>query len=199
MRLIVALHDVRGHLFLLERGSSLLFWTNTTSQGYPLYPPSRTYMPSLAYSMYLPLAMYMSLAMCTPSSVCSHVFFGILAVLNLGVFAPLIVALRGTFIVACCKQQHEILIVVWESVWSSLALVCSCHCFLWYDNKKWLSRCPLLLLCHCNQYYYWRFALSQLLMRLIHIIHKVGCCLGNLARLLQSTVVAINVTSCNIT
>jgi hypothetical protein len=54
--------------------------------------------------MYLPLAMYMTLAIYMPLSlVCSHAFFGVLAVLNLGVFAPLILTLRGTVIVTSCK------------------------------------------------------------------------------------------------
>jgi hypothetical protein len=65
--------------------------------------------------MYLPLEMHMTLAMYTPSLVCSHVFFGILAVLDLSVFAPLILALRGTVALTSCKQQHDILIVAWES------------------------------------------------------------------------------------
>ncbi len=38
----------------------------------------------------------------------------VLAVLNLGVFAPLIVALHDMVIVASCEQQHESLIVAWE-------------------------------------------------------------------------------------
>ena len=63
--------------------------------------------------------------------------FGIFNVLDLGVFAPLILALRSTVVVAPCKQQHEILIVVWcESVQSSLAFICCCHCSSQYDNKK---------------------------------------------------------------
>jgi hypothetical protein len=66
--------------------------------------------------MHLPLATYMTLAMFTPSLVCSHAFFGILTVLNLGIFVPLILALHGTVVVASCEQQHEILIVAWESV-----------------------------------------------------------------------------------
>jgi hypothetical protein len=66
--------------------------------------------------MYLPLAMYMTLAMYTPSLVCLHTFFGVLTVLNLGIFVPLILALRGMVAVASCEQQHEFLIVAWESV-----------------------------------------------------------------------------------
>jgi hypothetical protein len=54
----------------------------------------------LAYSMYLPLATYMILAMYTPSLVCSHAFFGVLAVLDLGVFVLLILALRGMVVIA---------------------------------------------------------------------------------------------------
>jgi hypothetical protein len=42
--------------------------------------------------------------------------FDVLAILALGVFVPLILALHGTVIVASCKQQHEIFIVLWESV-----------------------------------------------------------------------------------
>ncbi len=65
--------------------------------------------------MYLPLAMCMILAMYTPPSVCSQVFFGVLDVLDLGVFALLIQHCVVWF-VASCKQQHELLIIVWESV-----------------------------------------------------------------------------------
>ena len=68
-----------------------------------------------------------------------HTIFSF-GVLDLGVFASLIVALHGMVIVAFCKQQqHEILIVAWKSDQSSLAFACCCHCFLRYDNKKWLS------------------------------------------------------------
>ncbi len=74
------------------------------------------YMPSLAYSMYLPLATYMTLAMYTPSLVCLHAFFGVLTVFDLGILVPLILALRSTVAIASCKQQHEILMVAWESV-----------------------------------------------------------------------------------
>jgi hypothetical protein len=66
--------------------------------------------------MYLPLATYMTLAMYTLSSVCSHAFFGVLTVLNLGIFVLLILTLRGTVAIASCEQQHEFFIVVWESV-----------------------------------------------------------------------------------
>jgi hypothetical protein len=66
--------------------------------------------------MYLPLAKYMTLVMYTPSLVCLHTFFGVLTVLDLGIFVPLILALRGTVAVTSCKQQHAFLIVVWESV-----------------------------------------------------------------------------------
>ena len=66
--------------------------------------------------MYLPLATYMTLAMYAPSLVCLHAFFGVLTVLNLGIFVLLILALRGTVAVASCKQQHAFFIVEWESV-----------------------------------------------------------------------------------
>jgi len=66
--------------------------------------------------MYLPLATYMTLAMYTLSSVCVHAFFGVLTVLDLGIFVLLILALRGTVAVTSCEQQHEFLIVAWESV-----------------------------------------------------------------------------------
>jgi hypothetical protein len=65
--------------------------------------------------MYLPLATYMTLAMYTPSSVCLHAFFGVLTVLDLGIFVLLIQHCVVWF-VASCEQQHEILIVAWESV-----------------------------------------------------------------------------------
>jgi hypothetical protein len=45
-----------------------------------------------------------------------HAIFGALTVLDLGVFVPLILALCGMVVVASCKQQHQILIVAWESV-----------------------------------------------------------------------------------
>jgi hypothetical protein len=58
----------------------------------------------------------MTLAMYTPSLVCLYAFFGVLTVLNLGIFVLLILALRGTVAGASCKQQDEFLIVAWESV-----------------------------------------------------------------------------------
>jgi hypothetical protein len=58
----------------------------------------------------------MTVVMYTPSLVCLHAFFGVVAVLDPGVFVPLILALSGTVVVPSCKQQHEILIVAWESV-----------------------------------------------------------------------------------
>jgi hypothetical protein len=60
----------------------------------------------------------------------------ILAVLNLGVFAPLIIMLCDMVIVASYKQQHESLIVAWESFHSSLAFICYCCCSLRYDNTE---------------------------------------------------------------
>jgi hypothetical protein len=66
--------------------------------------------------MYLPLETYMTLAMYTPSFVCLHAFFGVLTVLNLGIFVLLILTLRSTVAVASCEQQHEFLIVAWESI-----------------------------------------------------------------------------------
>jgi len=45
-----------------------------------------------------------------------HAFFGVLTVLDLGIFVLLILALRGTVAVTSCEQQHEFLIVAWESV-----------------------------------------------------------------------------------
>jgi hypothetical protein len=65
--------------------------------------------------MYLPLATYLTLVMYKPSSACLHAFFGVLTVLNLGIFVLLILALRGTVAVPSCEQQHEFLIVAWES------------------------------------------------------------------------------------
>jgi hypothetical protein len=53
--------------------------------------------------------------MYTPPSVFSQVFFGVLAVFDLGVFAPLIQHCVVWF-VASCKQQHELLIIAWKSV-----------------------------------------------------------------------------------
>jgi hypothetical protein len=108
----------------------------TCHMAYSLCLLSATYMPSLAYSMYLPLATYMTLAMYTPSLVCLHAFFGVLTVLDLGIFVLLILALRGTAAVTSCKQQHKFLIVAWECVRSSLAFVCCCHCSSQYDNKE---------------------------------------------------------------
>jgi hypothetical protein len=60
----------------------------------------------------------------------------VLAVLNLGVFVPLIVALCDMVIPASCEQQHESLIVAWVSFRSSLAFVCYCCRCLQHDNKK---------------------------------------------------------------
>jgi len=45
-----------------------------------------------------------------------HAIFGVLNVLDIGIFVLLILALRGKVAVASCKQQHEFLIVAWESV-----------------------------------------------------------------------------------
>jgi hypothetical protein len=53
--------------------------------------------------MYLLLATYMTLAMYTLFLVCLHAFFGVLTVLNLGIFVLLILALRGTVAIASCK------------------------------------------------------------------------------------------------
>jgi hypothetical protein len=47
--------------------------------------------------------------------VCSHVFFGVLAVRDLSIFAPLIQHCVVWF-VASFEQQHELLIIAWESV-----------------------------------------------------------------------------------
>jgi hypothetical protein len=47
--------------------------------------------------------------------VCLHPFFGVLTVLDLGIFVLLIQHCVVWF-VASCEQQHEILIVAWESV-----------------------------------------------------------------------------------
>ncbi len=44
-----------------------------------------------------------------------HAAFGVLAVLDLSVFASLIKQCVVWF-VASCKQQHELLIIAWESV-----------------------------------------------------------------------------------
>jgi hypothetical protein len=43
-----------------------------------------------------------------------HVISSVLTVLDLGVFAQLIIVLCDMVIVASCKQQHESLIVAWE-------------------------------------------------------------------------------------
>jgi hypothetical protein len=53
-----------------------------------------------------------------------YAFSSVLAVLDLGILALLIIALRDMVIIASCKQQHESLIVAWESFNSSLAFVC---------------------------------------------------------------------------
>jgi hypothetical protein len=62
-------------------------------------------------------------------------FFGVLAVLDLSIFVPLIQHCKVWF-VASCEQQHELLIVAWGSVLSFLAFVCCCHRSSRYDNKK---------------------------------------------------------------
>jgi hypothetical protein len=54
----------------------------------------------------------------------------ILTVLNLGVIAPLIFALCNMVIISSCKQQHENLIVAWESFCYSLAFAFYCCCSL---------------------------------------------------------------------
>jgi hypothetical protein len=42
-----------------------------------------------------------------------------------------------------------------------------------------------------DQSHHWHLTPSRSSMRLIHISHKVGCCLGNLMCSLQSTVVTV--------
>jgi hypothetical protein len=59
----------------------------------------------------------------TPSLAYLHTIFGKLAVLDLGVLALLIVMWCDMVVLASCKQQHENLIVAWESYCSSLAFV----------------------------------------------------------------------------
>jgi hypothetical protein len=80
----------------------------------------------------------------------------VLAVLNLGVFAPLIIALHDMVIIASCKPQHESLIVVWElsvlPLHLSVIVVAPCNmtvkidcCII--DVVSW----------HCGQSYCGRF------------------------------------------
>jgi hypothetical protein len=64
-----------------------------------------------------------------------HAIFGVLAVLDLGILVPLVVAWRGMVVMAFCEQQHERLIVAWEPLHSSLAFICCCHCSLQHDKK----------------------------------------------------------------
>jgi hypothetical protein len=53
-----------------------------------------------------------------------HAVFGVLAVLDLSILAPLVVVWCGMVIVASSERQHEHLIVAWESLRSSLKFVC---------------------------------------------------------------------------
>jgi hypothetical protein len=55
----------------------------------------------------------------------AHAIFGVFAVPDLGILAPLVITWCGMVVVAFCKQQHERLIVAWESLRSSLAFVCN--------------------------------------------------------------------------
>jgi hypothetical protein len=72
---------------------------------------------SWMYLPYLPWGTYMPYGILTVLAIGNvHAIFGVLTVLDLGISVPLILALRGTVAVASCEQQHEFLIVAWESV-----------------------------------------------------------------------------------
>ncbi len=52
-----------------------------------------------------------------------HTVFGILTVLDLGIFTLLVIAWWDMVLVTSCKWKHENLIVAWESLCLSLALI----------------------------------------------------------------------------
>jgi hypothetical protein len=121
-----------------------------------------------------------------PSLAYWHAIFGVITVLNLGVLAPLIFVWHDMVAISSCKQQHESLIIVWESFPSSLTFFCYCCCSLRYDNKGCLlhhQHCVVAL----QSYYLWRFMPSQLSMWLIHIDQK-----GLLSLVQSCLLVAIN-------
>ena len=106
--------------------------------------------------MYLPLAMYMTLVKYTPSSGCLHAFFGVLAVLDLGVFAPLILVLRGTVVVAIRPRSDCLIVNVVVVASQSISLLASCA-FAIFDvvyqhHLLLLQFCALIRIncrCHC--------------------------------------------------
>ncbi len=66
-----------------------------------------------------------------------HAVFGVLALLNLGILVPLIVAWCNMVLVASCKQQHEHLIVAWEfHISPSHLLLYCCHSLQCVNNKN---------------------------------------------------------------
>ncbi len=83
------------------------------------------------------------------------------------------------------------LIVAWEShsFFPCNCLVLSSLLAIWQDMIVVSS---MLSLCCCSQCYRWRFAPLQLPIWLIHIDHKVSCCLCYLG----CSVVAINFSCC---
>jgi hypothetical protein len=65
-----------------------------------------------------------------------HAISIVLAILNLGIFAPLIVVWRDVVVIVSCDQQHKNLIVAWELFCSSLAFILYCCCSLQYNIKN---------------------------------------------------------------
>jgi hypothetical protein len=62
-----------------------------------------------------------------------HAVFGVLAVLDLSILAPLVIVWRDMVDVASCAQEHESLIVAWESNSFFPRLLHYCRRFLQYD------------------------------------------------------------------
>ncbi len=104
-----------------------------------------------------------SLSLARGLSAYSHAVFGILAILVLGILVPLIFVWCDMVVVASCKQQHEHLIIAWESWHSSLAFVVFCHCSSQY-NIKMIVTLLMLSLWRRNQSYCWRLVLLWSLM-----------------------------------
>jgi hypothetical protein len=90
------------------------------ARGSSLYP---TQLPSLAVKGFVVTLFGKGLVVALLDE---YGLLGDLAILNLGVFAPLVITWHDMVIVASCKQQHKYLIVAWELY---LFFPCIC-CFI---------------------------------------------------------------------
>jgi hypothetical protein len=106
------------------------------------------------------------------SLVYSHAVIGVLTVLDLGVLALLVDALRDMVVIASCKQQHKFfdccvgVVLVLPSPLLLLSLLLAIR------HKGIIVALLMFASWCCNQSYCWRFAPLQSLMWLIHIDEK---------------------------